>query len=423
MTATWQELPALALVGTYPPRRCGIATFTRDLRDALVDLTPPGARTPLVVAVDRGRRDPPRYPPEVTFRLKRSDPEAYVAAAAQLAVAGTEVVSLQHEYGIFGGPSGRHVLGLAAALRVPLVTTLHTVRAHPTPLQRAILVELVRQSARVVVMSERARHLLSSDYEAPSDKLQVIPHGVPQIAMVDPAEARARLGLPGGPLILSFGLLGPAKRLELVIDALAIIRDRVPQTLFAIVGATHPEVRLRDGERYRAALATRAQALGLEPHLLFVDRYVDDDELVAWLQAADLFVTPYGNAEQAASGTLAYAVAAGRACISTPYDYARELLADGRGVLVPFDDIEALADRLLALLTDPVERREIGNRARALAANMSWDAVGDGYRAIFSQVAGEARHTLRPVQMITPEAAGSDGRVARKTLPPRVLPR
>lgn len=423
MTATWQDLPALALVGTYPPRRCGIATFTRDLRDALVDLTPPGARTPLVVAVDRGRRDPPRYPPEVTFRLKRSDAEAYRVVAAQLAVAGTEVVSLQHEYGIFGGPSGRHILELAAALRVPLVTTLHTVRAHPTPLQRAILIELVRRSARVVVMSERARHLLSTEYEAPSDKLQVIPHGVPQIEIVDPAEARARLGLPEGPLILSFGLLGPAKRLELVIDALARIRDRVPQTRFAIVGATHPEVRLRNGERYRAALAARAQALGLERHLLFVDRYVDDDELVAWLQAADLFVTPYGNAEQAASGTLAYAVAAGRACISTPYEYARELLADGRGVLVPFDDVEALADRLLALLTDPVERQKIGNRARALAADMSWDAVGDGYRAIFSQVAGEARHALRPVQMIGPEAAVSDGRVTAKTLPARVLPR
>jgi glycosyltransferase involved in cell wall biosynthesis len=381
--------PKLAMIATYPPRRCGIATFTRDLRSAMVDAAdgdPQG--WPHVVALDHGRGDPRSYPPEVTLRLRR-DRQAYRDTGAALAVAGVEVVSLQHEYGIFGGPSGRGVLDLLEGLPMPVVTTLHTVIEHPHPLQRSILAELVDRSARVVVMSELARTRVRTIYALDDAKLAVVPHGVPAIPLVDPLVARRRMGLPDEPMILSFGLLGPAKRLELVIDALAEIRDEAPNVRFVILGATHPEVRRRHGERYRRALIAQVERLGLTERVVFIDRYVELDELIGWLQACDIFVTPYGNAEQVSSGTLSVAAAAGRACVSTPYEHARELLAEGRGALVPFNDAPALAVQLAALITDPELRGEMGARAHAYATLAAWPSVAAQYTTLFSQALEE----------------------------------
>jgi glycosyltransferase involved in cell wall biosynthesis len=377
--------PKLAMIATYPPRRCGIATFTRDLRSAMVEAAegdPQG--WPHVVALDHGRGDPRSYPPEVTLGLRR-DRQAYRDTGAALAAAGVEVVSLQHEYGIFGGPSGRGVLDLLEGLPMPVVTTLHTVVEHPHPLQRSILAELVDRSARVVVMSELARVRVRTIYALDDTKLAVVPHGVPAIPLVDPLDARRRMGLPEEPMILSFGLLGPAKRLELVIDALAEIRDQAPTARFVILGATHPEVRRRHGERYRRALIEQVDRLGLTERVVFVDRFVEADELIGWLQACDIFVTPYGNAEQVSSGTLSLAAAAGRACLSTPYEHARELLGDRRGVMVPFNDAPAFAEQLAALLTDPALRAELGARAHAYATLAAWPSVAAQYSALFSE--------------------------------------
>ncbi|MDP9250946.1 MAG: glycosyltransferase family 4 protein, partial [Chloroflexota bacterium] len=390
--------PKLAMIATYPPRRCGIATFTRDLRSALVDSTggdPHG--WPHVVALDHGRGDPRAYPPEVTLRLRR-DRQAYRETGAGLAAAGVEVVSLQHEYGIFGGPSGRGVLDLLEGLPMPVVATLHTVVEHPHPLQRSILAELVDRSARVVVMSELARARVRTIYALDDAKLAVVPHGVPAIPLVDPLDARRRLGLPEEPMILSFGLLGPAKRLELVIDALAEIRDQAPTARFVILGATHPEVRRRHGERYRRALVEQVERLGLTERIVFVDRFVEADELIGWLQACDIFVTPYGNAEQVSSGTLSLAAAAGRACVSTPYEHARELLGDGRGALVPFNDAPALAEGLAALLTDPALRAELGTRAHAYATLAAWPSVAAQYATLFAE-ALEGRASSLPTKV------------------------
>ena len=380
--------PRLAMIATYPPRRCGIATFTHDLRSGLVAAAgehPAG--WPRVAALDHGRGDPRAYPPEVTLRLPR-DREAYRQAGQTLASMGAEVVSLQHEYGIYGGPSGRGVLDLVAGLPIPTVTTLHTVLEHPHPLQRSILADLVERSARVVVMSEAARGRLRTIYAVDDAKVAVVPHGVPRIPRAEPSEARRRLGLPDETTILSFGLLGPAKRLELVIEALAAIGSEAPPARFVILGATHPEVRRRHGERYRRALIDQVARLGLQDHVTFVDRFVESDELVAWLQACDIFVTPYGNAEQASSGTLSLAAAAGRACISTPYEHATELLGDGRGALVPFNDVTALAAGLQELLTDPELRAELGARAREHAESMAWPMVANQYAALFAEAAG-----------------------------------
>jgi glycosyltransferase involved in cell wall biosynthesis len=392
-------LPPLAMIATYPPRRCGIATFTRDLRIALVGTAEEDSqRSPHVVALDHGRGDPRAYPSEVILRLRR-DPQAYRDTGRELAAAGVEVVSLQHEYGIFGGPSGRGVLDLVEGLPMPMVTTLHTILEHPQPLQRSILAELVNRSARVVVMSELGRRRLRNIYSVPDAKLAVVPHGVPIIPRVDPSEGRRRLGLPEEPMFLSFGLLGPHKRLEVVIEALAQIRHQAPAARFVILGATHPEVRRRHGERYRRALIEQVERLGLSDLVSFVDRYVQSDELIAWLQACDIFITPYGNAEQVSSGTLSLAAAAGRACVSTPYEHARELLADGRGALVPFNDVSALAARLADLLTDADLRHSLGARAHAHAASMAWPVVAAQYSTLFAEITAQGREPRPAVPM------------------------
>lgn len=397
------ELPSIAFVGTYVPRQCGIATFTRDLVEGLRaghTFGPADDRLRVVALVHRGERL--AYPPVVRHRLPAGERAAYRRLAARLEADGVEVVCVQHEYGIFGGPSGTHLLDLVDALTVPVVTTLHTILARPTPLQRRIIERLAERSARLVAMTERGRTILVERYGVPDEDVVVIPHGVPDFPSIDTALAKARVGVGDAPLILSFGLLGPHKRIELVLDALARIKGDVPEASLAIVGATHPEIRRRVGEAYRGELAEQAARLGLDGRVRFVDRYVDDAELVTWLSASDIFVTPYANAQQITSGTLAYAVAAGAAVVSTPYEHALELLRDGRGVLVPFDDVDALAEALSGLLTDVRWQRAIRRRARAHGRTMIWPRVAERYGALFAEVVAEARGGALATDWIVP---------------------
>ncbi len=403
--ASGTRLPSIAFLATYVPRQCGIATFTRDLVEGLrADGRPDdGLR---VVALER-RGDRLAYPPMVRYRLSEGDRAEYCRLAARLEADGVEVVCIQHEYGIFGGPSGAYLLDFLDALTVPVVTTLHTILAHPTPLQRRILERLAERSARLVSMSERGRAILVEGYGVPIDRVAVVPHGVPDFKALDPALAKARIGVGDGPLILSFGLLGPHKRLGLVIDALARIGGDVPEAHYAVVGATHPEIRRRTGEAYREELAAQAARLGLEGRVHFVDRYVDDAELATWLSASDIFVTSYGNAQQISSGTLAYALAAGTAVISTPYEHAIELLGDGRGVLVPFDDADALAEALTRLLADEGGREALRRRGRALGRTMIWPRVAERYGGLFAAVVTEqGRPAREPVGIAIRPAGG-----------------
>jgi glycosyltransferase involved in cell wall biosynthesis len=402
--ATASTVPRTAFVSTYVPRQCGIATFTRDL------LT--GLRTPeqtdgtlQVVALERSGEDL-AYPPEVLRRLRVDHRPAYRAMARVLGADGVEVLSLQHEYGIFGGPSGRHILDLLEAAPIPVVATLHTILARPTPTQEAILRAILAHSAQVVTMSERGRQILIERYAAETARVTVIPHGVPDFvsAGVDAPAAKARLGMGGSTLILSCGLLGPAKNIELVLDAFARIARDVPDAIYAVVGATHPEVRRLQGERYRVELQERAAGLGLADRVRFVDRYLADTELATWLVAADVFVTPYRNAQQITSGTLAYALAAGAAVISTPYEHAIELLGSDRGILIPFDDVDALARALARLLRDADEREALRRRGLAYGRTMTWSNVAGQYAQLFRAVAA-ARKRARDVhaaRAITP---------------------
>jgi glycosyltransferase involved in cell wall biosynthesis len=402
---------SLAVLSTYVPRHCGIATFSRDLVAGFEQIIPTSASARVgVIALDRPE-ERLSYPAEVVHRLDPDDRGAYRRAAESLEGHGSPAVSIQHEYGIFGGLDGRHVLDFVDHLQAPSAVTLHTVLAEPSPAQRQILQVLARRTGRVVVMAERARSLLSDTYGVDPGRIEVIPHGAPDMPFSDPDVAKRALGLDGRLVILTFGLLGPGKRMELVIDALARIVERIPEATYVIAGATHPDVRRRYGEAYRRSLEERIERIGLRDNVVFVNRYLPDRELLEWLSASDIFVTPYGNQQQITSGTLAYALAAGTAIVSTPYAHARELLADGRGALVPFDDVDALTERLGSLLAHRSEREELRRRAYDHARSMTWPRVAARHRRLLDEVAAEQlRSAVR----------GPDRRPAQLPLPPVV---
>jgi glycosyltransferase involved in cell wall biosynthesis len=375
-----------AFVATYPPRHCGIAAFTHDLAAASSHRE--------VVALHPPEQASAAYPVEVHHRIRKESRADHVRIAAALGDC-VDLVSIQHEYGIWGGEDGEYVLDFARALDVPAVTTLHTVMRHPTPRQRAILTELIGLTDATAVMSRSAADLLSSAYGVERSRLHVIPHGVPDLPLIDAATVKPRLGVEGREVILSFGLVGPGKGYELAIAALADVVVAHPNVLYVVVGATHPDLVLREGEAYRDGLIAAVAAHGLGDHVRFVDRFVGKVELSRWLEAADVFVTPYPNLDQIVSGTLSYAMGAGRAVVSTPYAYARELLADGRGVLVPPASPAALGAALTDVLDDPERRAAIGKRAYAYSRRMVWSAVGADYGALFATVAAPRRMAPR----------------------------
>jgi glycosyltransferase involved in cell wall biosynthesis len=376
------QLNRIAFVGNYVPRRCGIATYTRDLRCAVAGHLP--AADCLVVSMnDAG--GPHAYPEEVRFECADQDVAAYQRAADFLNLTNVDVVSLQHEYGIFGGEAGSHVLTLLRALRAPVHTTLHTVLAEPAAVQRQVMSEIIHLSARLAVMTERGRSLLRTVYGVPDDRIDVIPHGIPDMEFVDPSFHKDRFGLESAQVLLTFGLLSPNKGIEHVIRALPDVVARHPRVVYAVLGATHPHLLRDQGERYREGLVALAADLGMQDHVVFHDRYVEMPELLAFLGAADIYVTPYLTRDQITSGTLAYAFGCGKAVLSTPYWHAAELLADGRGVLVPFRDPAAVAAGICRLLEDDACRHAMRKRAWLLGREMVWSRVAERYVEAFAR--------------------------------------
>ena len=366
---------------TYPPRHCGIGTFTQALSSAtgereIVALHAPGPNL--------------LYPSEVHHRIRRDEPGDYVRTARDLSRCA-DVVSVQHEYGIWGGEDGAAVLDFVRALDAPAVATLHTVLRHPTPNQRAVLLELIRMASATVVMSRSAARVLAGTYGVPADELEVIPHGVPNLPLVHADTVKPVLDLAGREVILSFGLLGPGKGYELVIDALPAVVAARPTACYVILGATHPNLLATDGEAYRRSLEERVARLGMGRHVRFVDRFVGRVELTRWLEGADVFVTPYPNLDQIVSGTLSYAMGAGRAIVSTPYAYAAELLDAGRGILAPPGSPAAWADALISLLENDELRATVGRRAHEHSRAMVWSNVATQYRQLFTRVVTGAR--------------------------------
>ena len=393
--STTESHPKVALVGTAPPRRCGIATFTDDLRRVLTDLHP---ASPAVQVALTDREHAYDYGEPVVFEINDAQISDYRAAAELVNSRDIDVVCVQHEFGIFGGPSGRHVDELLEHLDAPVVTTLHTVLADPPPELRAATRRLADRSDRLVVLAEQAVELLVDGYGIDADHVRVIPHGIPDLPSIEPAAAKEAVGAAGRTVLLTFGLLGPAKGIDVALEAMPEVVAAFPDVIYVVLGATHPHVLRDHGEAHRDSLEQRVRDLGLERNVTFVDRYADLDELCLHLAATDVYLTPYLGADQIVSGTLAYAVGMGRAVVSTPYRYAVELLGEGRGALVPFGDAHALAGSVTSLLRDAEGRAAMQRRAFEHGRQMTWPAVARAYEELFAEVV--ASHERRPATWV-----------------------
>lgn len=393
------EIRKIAFVGDYLPRKCGIATFTHDMHASVAGRFPD---TECFVVPVNDRPEGYDYPPEVRFEIDEPDLESYRRAADFLNFANTDVVCLQHEYGIFGGAAGGHVLGLVRDLRMPVVTTFHTVLREPNDDQRRVLVELAALSARVVVMTERARAFLRDIYAVPEAKIDVIAHGIPDVPFVDPNPYKEQFGVEGRPVALTFGLLSPNKGVEHMLRAVPEILKSFPTFAYIVLGATHPDLVRDQGERYRLGLERLARDLGIKKHVIFYNRFVELNELTEFIRAADVYVTPYLNPAQITSGTLAYAFGCGKGVVSTPYWHAEELLADGRGVLVPFADSAALAREVGGLLGNGGRRAAMSEQAYRLGREMIWERSADRYMETFQQTRlGRQDQPFKPLTVRT----------------------
>ena len=386
-------LKRIAFIGNYLPRQCGIATFTTDLCEAFaVQYSETTCIALPVNDVSTGYA----YPTRVRFELTEKDIDSYLRASDFLNINNVDLVCLQFEYGIFGGKAGSHILALLRGLHMPIVTTLHTILKNPDPDQRHVLEEVAALSDRLVVMSERGSEILHDVYNVPVEKIDMIPHGIPDVPFVDPSFNKDLFGVEGKIVLLSFGLLSSNKGIENVISALPQIVAHYPNVVYMVVGATHPHVIQQEGETYRLSLQWLAQQKGVESNVVFYNRFVSLEELIEFISAADIYITPYLNEAQITSGTLAYTLGAGKAIISTPYWYAQEILSDGRGVLVPFQDPEALAEQTISLLDNEAERHAMRKRAYMFGRAMIWSEVAQRYMESFERARAERRHYIAP---------------------------
>ena len=384
VSATVSALRRVAFIGNSLPRRCGIATFTTDLQTAVASAGA-GLQTAIVAMTDEGQAYD--YPRDVRLQIRENNAQDYVRAADFLNAERFDVVCVQHEFGIFGGEAGRLIITLLARLTMPIVTTLHTVLAEPSQAQRAVVNEIARISTKVIVMAEKARQLLSSVYGVPAGKIELIPHGIPDSIFTEPDVAKAALGFENQPIVLTFGLLSPNKGIEVMIDAMPCILKSCPESMYVVLGATHPHLVRREGEAYRERLMERTRAVGVENHVVFLNRFVDRQTLLTFIAMCDVYVTPYLHEAQMTSGTLAYSFGLGKAVVSTPYWHARELLADGRGVLVPFSDAAAIGTEIADLLTDDARRQAMRVRAYACSRSMTWEQTAKRYIDAFQKSA------------------------------------
>jgi glycosyltransferase involved in cell wall biosynthesis len=386
-------LNRIAFIGNYLPRQCGIATFTTDLCEAIATRYKETTCIALPVNdIEAGYA----YPTRVRFELMEKDIESYRRAADFLNINNVDLVCVQFEYGIFGGRAGSHILSLLRELRMPIVTTLHTILKNPDPDQKRVLEEVAALSDRLVVMSERGSEFLQEIYNISPEKIDLIPHGIPDVPFVDPSFNKDLFGVEGKTVLLSFGLLSASKGIETVISALPNIVTRYPDVVYIVVGATHPHVIKNEGETYRLSLQWLAQQKGVESNVIFYNRFVSLEELVEFIGAADIYITPYLNEAQITSGTLAYTLGAGKAVISTPYWYAQEMLSDGRGVLFPFRDHDVLAEQVINLLDNEADRHAMRKRAYVFGRTMIWPEVAQRYMESFERARTERHNYIPP---------------------------
>lgn len=380
--------PRTLFMGSFPPRECGIATFTKDVVDSF-DAT--FGRRSDVIAIDEPGGGARHYPANVIGRLARNDRASYTQIAAQIDAHPSRLLNIQHEYGLFGGEGGAWFADFIERIRKPLVVSLHTVLPKPSPEHRALARRICARANAVVVLSQTAADILLSEYGVDASKTHVIHHGVPDVPFSPTEGAKASFGVGQRMVISTFGLISRGKGLEYAIDAMRTIVRSHPEALYLILGETHPEVRRNEGESYRESLQAKVAALGLQNNVTLVDRYLEFDELVNYLAATDIYLTPYLNPVQVVSGTLAYAVGCGKAIVSTPYLYAEELLANNRGFLAKFRDADSIARLVCGLLDDPALRRSTERRAYRFGRQMTWPQVSAEYGRLFAQLVPAAR--------------------------------
>jgi glycosyltransferase involved in cell wall biosynthesis len=387
----------LALIGNFLPRKCGLATYTTDTFTALKGRFPDLKIDVYAMDDHPGRYE---YPPEVTASIPDQDRLAYIDAARAIERSGAQALWLQHEYGIFGGPAGEYILALLDRVSIPVIVTLHTILEKPSVDERRVMEGLLRRAARVIVMAERGREILERVYGTSSRAIVMIPHGVPDRDFVDPETLKAQFGWEGRKTLLTFGLLAPNKGIETMIDALPAIVAEHPDVLYAVLGATHPNLVAHEGEAYRDRLKALAEEHGVAGHVAFVDAFLEHNELIDYLQAADVYVTPYSNPAQITSGTLSYAVGVGKAVVSTPYVHATEILGDGHGVLVDFGDSAAFAREINALLGSDRNRVKLSERAYARGRTMIWPRLAElAMGEIADMVATKPRRIIAKVRL------------------------
>jgi glycosyltransferase involved in cell wall biosynthesis len=392
----WHAKPSLpsriAVIGNYLPRHCGIATFTTDLCEAIA--AEYGTARLLALPVN-DTEEGYDYPARVRWSLAQDDVASYQEAAEFLNFHNIDMVCLQHEYGIFGGPAGSHILHLLRGLKMPVVTTLHTVLREPDADQLVVMEEIAELSDRLIVMSQLSSQFLQEIFKVPASKIDMVPHGVPDLPFLDPNFYKDRFGVEGKAVLLTFGLLSPNKGIESVIKAMPQILSKHENVVYLVAGATHPHILRREGDKYRASLQALAKEVGVESQVIFHDRFATPEEMAEFIGAADIYVTPYRHEAQVVSGTLAYALGAGKAIISTPYWHAIELLDEGRGALVPFQDPGAIAQKTIELLSTPALRHAMRKRAYLFARDMIWKKSAQGYMASFSRVRSDRMATPR----------------------------
>src|SRR5450432_3663649 len=381
---TKPSLPSrIAVIGNYLPRQCGIATFTTDLCAAIA--AEYGSARLLALPVN-DTEEGYDYPDRVRWSLAQDNVDSYDEAAEFLNFNNIDMVCLQHEYGIFGGSAGSHILRLLRGLKMPLVTTLHTVLREPNPDQLRVMEEIAALSDRLIVMSQLSKQFLQEIYKVSGEKIDMVPHGVPDLPFLDPNFYKDRFDVEGKAVLLTFGLLSPNKGIENVIRAMPDILAKHKHAVYMVAGATHPHILRREGDTYRASLQALAREMGVEEQVIFHNRFVSPEEMAEFIGAADIYITPYRHEAQVVSGTLSYALGAGKAIISTPYWHAIELLDDRRGALVPFQDPGAIAQKTIELLTTPALRHAMRKRAYLFARDMVWKRVAQGYMGSFAQV-------------------------------------
>jgi glycosyltransferase involved in cell wall biosynthesis len=397
----------IAVVGNHLPRQCGIATFTTDLCDAIT--AEYGASQVTVVAIN-DRNSTYSYPERVRFEISEDDITSYRAAADFLNASKVELVCLQHEFGIFGGISGSHITELLKHLKMPVITTLHTVLREPNLDQRVVMHKIAARSESLVVMSQYSARVLQKVFNVPAEKIDLIPHGIPDLPFEQSDVYKQLPSCQGKTILLTFGLLSPNKGFESVIQAMPRILSSHSNVVYMIAGATHPHIRAREGDRYRLELQALAKKHGVEQQVLFVNRFVSPEEMISLVGSADIYITPYCHEAQAVSGTLAYAMGAGKAIISTPYWYAAELLDEGRGALVPFENPDAIAAAAIELLDNDSARQAMRERAYIYARKMVWNRVAQSYMHSFERARD---HRTQPAYLGFPVRAAEKIAVSR----------